>query len=175
MQEKASNVSTGQSSAFSGSFKRILVAVDGSESAGRAARVALGLAEKFKAQLIVLHALLPLTDYYRTSLASAPGSVSPPAMSQREIDAYRAYEKKLASDILTPIAADARKTGVDVKTVVPETTSSIVETIIQQADMEKVDLIVVGTRGLGGFKKMLLGSVSSGIVSHASGPVLIVR
>jgi len=51
----------------------------------------------------------------------------------------------------------------------------VVETIISHAAKEDVDLIVVGTRGLGGFKKMLMGSVSSGIISHADCPVLVVR
>ena len=40
---------------------------------------------------------------------------------------------------------------------------------------EKIDLIVMGTRGMGGFKKMLLGSVSSGVVTHAQCTVLVVR
>ncbi|HKM76807.1 MAG TPA: universal stress protein [Candidatus Bathyarchaeia archaeon] len=38
-----------------------------------------------------------------------------------------------------------------------------------------VDLIVVGTRGLGGFKKLVMGSVSTAIVNHASCSVLVVR
>ena len=69
----------------------------------------------------------------------------------------------------------AKKQGIHVKTEIPEAVSSVVETIINHATKESVDLIVVGTRGLGGFKKMLLGSVSSGIVSHAHCPVLVVR
>jgi len=48
-------------------FKKILVAVDGSESSNRAARVALGLAERLKAELIVLHAISPPTSYYRSN------------------------------------------------------------------------------------------------------------
>jgi len=51
----------------------------------------------------------------------------------------------------------------------------VVETIINHAAKEHVDLIIVGTRGLGGFKKMLIGSVSSGVISHANCPVLVVR
>jgi nucleotide-binding universal stress UspA family protein len=64
---------------------------------------------------------------------------------------------------------------VNVKTELPEGVSSVVETIINNADKEGADLIVVGTRGLDGFKKLLIGSVSSGVISHASCPVLIVR
>jgi len=43
------------------------------------------------------------------------------------------------------------------------------------AEKEKVDLIVVGTRGRSGFKKLLLGSVASGVVNYAHCPVLIVK
>ena len=53
---------------------------------------------------------------------------------------------------------------------------SIVEEIIEKAEHEKeVDLIVIGTRGLGGFKKMLLGSVSSGVITHSHCNTLVVR
>jgi nucleotide-binding universal stress UspA family protein len=53
--------------------------------------------------------------------------------------------------------------------------ASTVGAIVEFAEKEKVDLIVMGTRGLGGFKKLLLGSVSNGVVSHAPCSVLIVR
>ena len=49
------------------------------------------------------------------------------------------------------------------------------EVILNYAKEKGVDLIVMGTRGLGGFKKLLLGSVSNGVVSHAPCSVLIVR
>ncbi|HUK27112.1 MAG TPA: universal stress protein [Candidatus Acidoferrales bacterium] len=52
---------------------------------------------------------------------------------------------------------------------------SVVETILEQGDKSNVDLIVIGTRGLTGFKKLLVGSVSSGVISHAHCSVLIVR
>jgi nucleotide-binding universal stress UspA family protein len=47
--------------------------------------------------------------------------------------------------------------------------------ITNYADEKHVDLIVVGSRGMGGFKRMLLGSVSSGILNHAHCSVLVVR
>ncbi|HEX9612761.1 MAG TPA: universal stress protein [Candidatus Bathyarchaeia archaeon] len=155
-------------------FKKILVALDGSESSQRAAHAAVELGEKLKADLIVLHAISPPTSYYHSTIAS-PTGMSLPAPSQHEIDAYYAYARKVALGIVGETESKAKKQGVHVKTEIPEAVSSVVETIINHAVKENVDLIVVGTRGLGGFKKMLLGSVSSGIVSHAHCPVLVVR
>jgi nucleotide-binding universal stress UspA family protein len=146
-------------------FKKILVALDGSESSERAAQASLELAEKLKADLIVLHAISPPTSYYHSTIAS-PTGMSLPAPSQHEIDAYYAYARKVAMGIVGETESKAKKLGVHVKTEIPEAVSSV---------KENADLIVVGTRGLGGFKKMLLGSVSSGIVSHAHCPVLVVR
>src|SRR2546422_10388387 len=97
------------------------------------------------------------------------------APSQHEIAAYYAYARKAAMGIVGATESKAKKQGIQVKTEIPEAVSSVVETIINHATKENVDLIVVGTRGLGGFKKMLLGSVCSGIGSHAHGPVLVVR
>jgi len=53
--------------------------------------------------------------------------------------------------------------------------SSVVDAIVQFAEKEKVELIVVGTRGLSGLKKLILGSVSSGVVSQAPCSVLVVK
>ena len=155
-------------------FKKILVALDGSESSQRATQAALELAEKLKTELVVLHAISPPTSYYHTTIAS-PTGMSLPAPSQHEIDAYYAYARKVALGIVGETESKAKKQGIHVKTEIPEAVSSVVETIINNAAKENVDLIVVGTRGLGGFKKLLLGSVSSGIVSHAQCPVLVVR
>jgi len=155
-------------------FKKILVALDGSESSQKAAQAAVELAEKLKADLVVLHAISPPTTYYHSTIAS-PTGMSLPAPSQHEIDAYYAYAKKVAASIVGEVESKCKKLGIHVKTEVPEAVSSVVETILNHADKENVDLIVVGTRGLGGFKKLLLGSVSNGVVSHAHCPVLVVR
>lgn len=155
-------------------FKKILVAVDGSDSAKRAATVATGLADKLGTELVVLHASTPPAAYYGTAYPAISG-VSPPPLSQKEIDSYYTYTRRVASDIVDDVTGQAKKLGISVKAETPEGVSSVVETIINHADKNNVDLIVVGTRGLGGFKKLVMGSVSSGVVSHANCPVLIVR
>jgi len=69
----------------------------------------------------------------------------------------------------------AEKKGVKAKPHTSGTVGSVVQAITDYAASEKIDLIVMGTRGMGGFKKMLLGSVSSGVVTHAQCAVLVVR
>lgn len=52
---------------------------------------------------------------------------------------------------------------------------SPIKAIVGFAHYEEVDLIVVGTRGRSGIKKMLLGSIASGIVSYANCPVFMAK
>ncbi len=65
--------------------------------------------------------------------------------------------------------------GVKARWEVLPSAESIVGQIVDYADREKADLIAMGSRGLGGFKRMVIGSVSSGVVTHAKCPVLVVR
>ena len=149
-------------------FQRILVAVDGSEGSRRASEVAVDLAEKFNAQLYVLHAFRGYPEY----LTMFPSAPSP---SGEAIEAYEAYARKAALEVVGRTVSMAEKNGVKAKAKTSETVGSAVQAITDYAAAEKIDLIVMGTRGMGGFKKMLLGSVSSGVVTHAQCAVLVVR
>ena len=53
--------------------------------------------------------------------------------------------------------------------------ASAADSIVNYAESKKADLIVIGTKGRTGLKRLLLGSVASGVVTHASCPVLIAR
>ena len=126
-------------------FQRILVAFDGSESSGRASLVATEMAEKFKSELIVLHAISAANSRYPSSFVSA-GPVVPP-IPQKEIDAYYAYARRVLLGIVSETVAEAKKRGVTARTELPEGVSSVVETIVNHATKENVDLIVIGTGG----------------------------
>src|SRR5216683_1911808 len=124
-------------------FKKILVALDGSESSQKAAQAALELAERLKADLLALHAISPPTTYYHSTIAS-PTGMSLPAPSQHEIDAYYAYAKSVATSIVGEVESKGKKLGIHVKTEIPEAVSSVVETILNHAVKENVDLIAIG-------------------------------
>jgi nucleotide-binding universal stress UspA family protein len=149
-------------------FQRILVAVDGSDGSRKASEIAVDLAEKFNAQLYVLYSFRGYPEYM-TMFPSAP---SP---SGEAIEAYEAYARKAALEVVGRTVSMAEKKGVKAKPKTSETIGSVVQSITDYAVAEKIDLIVMGTRGMGGFKRMLLGSVSSGVVTHAHCPVLVVR
>jgi nucleotide-binding universal stress UspA family protein len=53
--------------------------------------------------------------------------------------------------------------------------ASAADSIVNYAESKKADLIVIGTKGRTGLKRLLLGSVASGVVTHASCPVLVTR
>lgn len=150
-------------------FARILVAVDGSENADRAVKVATDLAQRYSSELVVLH-VIARPSYANVSFF--PSVTPPPPTSYQE---YYEYAKKVAQGYVDKSVARARGRGVNVRWEIREAVPSTVQGITDFAETEMADLIVVGTRGLGGFKKLLIGSVSSGVVAHAHCPVLVVR
>jgi nucleotide-binding universal stress UspA family protein len=145
-------------------IRLILAPVDGSDSADKSARVALELAQKYHAKIVAL------------SIVSSPGfALTGPAGAPADLTDYYKEGTTSARKAIDSIMQLAKEAGVEARGEVLEPVSSTVGVIVEFAEKEQVDLIVMGTRGLGGFKKLLLGSVSSGVVSNAPCSVLIVR
>jgi nucleotide-binding universal stress UspA family protein len=84
--------------------------------------------------------------------------------------------KKEAQKWYDEVSAIAKKAGVvrlSAETILDA--FSVADAIITYAERSNVDLIVIGTKGRTGLKKFVLGSVASGVISHAKSPVLVVR
>lgn len=147
---------------------RILVPTDGSPNAIRALKVAISLAKKFNGTIVMLN-VIPTPGI----LLEAPIGVGIPSTG---IGQYYSQQEVAANNLLDSGLFMCKNQGVtSVETQVVRAGNSIVEEIIRAAKNEKINLIVIGTRGLGGFKKLILGSVSSGVVTHANCDVLVVR
>jgi len=140
-------------------FARILLATDGSPNAQQASEVAARIAKSFDSDVTVLSAI--------------------PSISATAAPLEGEYYSNLinrADDNVDQAASAFKKAGVAVsEKEVPQGRASIVETIVGYAAQEKTGLIVLGTRGLGGFKRAVLGSVSSGVAAHAPCATLVVR
>ena len=80
-------------------------------------------------------------------------------------------------NVLNKIKDKANKLNLNAKVdvvMVPRTSNPSIA-LVDYSEKNNVDLIIVGTRGITGFKKMLLGSVASGVVTYAHCPVLVIR
>jgi nucleotide-binding universal stress UspA family protein len=160
--EKTSTPSEGNTPIAVG-FKKVLIAFDGSGHAMKAFAVAEDLAKRYNAQLVVLNAV------------ELPFPYLVPRVAPADISAVRDSAMKGAKTKVDHLVLEARNEGIDAKGEVLDKGDSAVKVILEYSEEQGVDLIVAGTRGLGGFPKMLLGSVSSGLVSHAHCGVLVVR
>jgi nucleotide-binding universal stress UspA family protein len=145
----------------------IMVGTDGSESSIKAADYAIAIAKRHNAELIAVNVLTSDIGY----AYSSPGVESPP-LTIREIILLAEDEvKKWFNDI----KAKADKSGVRFRSEIIMAKKSAVSTMLDYAEEQEIDLIVVGTRGRSGIKKMLLGSIALGLVTHAACPVLVVK
>jgi nucleotide-binding universal stress UspA family protein len=141
---------------------RILFAGDGSEGADLAARAAADIARMTGAELHVL-TVGPGYPYYEL-----PDS---PLWFKEIVDAQRRDSRELLDDQVARIEA-AGATVADTHLREGDRKDSV---IVEVAEKAGADLMVVGSRGLGRLKRVLLGSVSSSVTKHANCPVLVVR
>ena len=153
-----------------GIIKKMLIAVDESEYREKIIRCGLALSKSLGADVTAVH----VVD--RSSLASASDLGG--LLGYYEGGNLEYYEEKLrkhAEDLLGEVGAFAKKEGVNIDTEVIMNASSAAEGIINYASRKNVDLVVIGTKGMTGAKKFLMGSVTSKVSSHAHCSVLAVR
>jgi nucleotide-binding universal stress UspA family protein len=138
-------------------FTKILVAFDGSDHARKAAAMARELANTMQADVWMVVAYDPLPSYLgKPNMQTAIDSRLNQAEAQME-DAIHEIGKisgKLTKEIIEGPASDA---------------------ILNVAEVRDIDLIIMGTRGLGSLKGLLIGSTSQKVLSHAQCPVLLAR
>ena len=139
-------------------FQRILVPTDGSEHALRAARVAGGLAKEQGATLILLTVIgIPQSLVMATGLSD---------------NVIQEYVDESSGEALGPALAAMKELSVNAEVRIEM--GSAAEVILDEAADLGADLVVMGKRGVGELKGLLLGSVSSRVAHHLAVPIMLV-
>lgn len=150
-----------------GRFRRILVAVDGSDSADKAIDWAIYLARPAEAKITAVIVLPPKHPIHGTTL---------PAVNPRSAQLWSDLiqeEEVAAHSILEDARERCRRAGVQVDARLER--GPIVKTIARTAQDRDCDLVVVGSHGRRGLERLLLGSVAEGVRDHVHTSVLIAR
>ncbi len=140
-------------------IKTILVAVDGSKHSDKAVRYACAIAPPLGAEVILLHVvpmLVSATPYHDT-------------VSDQPFLALQ----KVGEDILSKAKALAASLNCPVTDLIAQ--GDPANTIIRVAEEKGADIIVMGSRGVSGFKRLFVGSISDKVANQAPCPVMIVR
>ena len=153
-------------------YKRILVAIDGSDTSDLALREAIGLAKDQNAMLRLVHVVDGTPPAYIATDASSAVALHFPLAE------YKKTLQEAGENLLRARATAARETGVSVDTKLITVTmlgERIYEAIEEQSKQWPANLIVVGTEGRRGFQRLMIGSVAEGLVRISTKPVLLVR
>ena len=142
-------------------FQKILIGYDGSEASKKALQKAIELAKLTNGELHIVGVVRPFEF-------AAVDFILP-----EEIEEYEKEEVSKEEKYLREALDIARGEGVDAITKVLE--GEPAEELMDYADNNGCDLIVVGHRGVGGFKRMILGSTASNLVKYAKQSVLVVK
>jgi nucleotide-binding universal stress UspA family protein len=138
-------------------FNLIIVALDGSEHSLKALDYAREMAEKHGSKLILLHAYRPTSDL-------------------REVEGYKdlvAKRKKAGEEIIEDACRRLGPVPFELEKDLLEGPAA--NAIVSAVAARGADLVVMGTRGMGAFKGLLFGTVSTKVTHHAPCPVLVVR
>ena len=147
------------------SYKRILVPVDGSATSKAGLREAIALAKGQGASLLLVH----VADQHYIALMGMESSAA-------GISEMMEGVKRAGRGILKSAQAAADKAGVKANSVLLETlTGPAADLIVKQAKKSGADLIVLGTHGRRGVRRLLMGSDAEQVVRNAPVPVMLVR
>lgn len=144
-------------------FKKILVPVDGSETAWRALNNALEIGKKFESEILVVNVIQP---YNNAALLAVPLDHATINQGNSELEKVGDKVLELAKEM---VGSYPYKVEYDMEVGHPS------ERIIALSKKVEADAIVLGSRGLSGIAEFFLGSVSSKVSQYATVPVLIVK
>jgi nucleotide-binding universal stress UspA family protein len=153
-------------------LSRILLPMDGSDSSMKAAGYAIAMARKKgdnnNAKLITLYVIhSEIKHVYSTYYGGSVNQIS--------IEGIIEDTKRQAQAWFDKVQEEADENNVKLRREIIVNSRSIVGAVVDYAEHEGVDLIVIGSRGLSGFKKLLLGSTASGVITYAHCPVLVIK
>ena len=151
-------------------ISKILVATDGSYSAMEAAKQAVKLAKKCNAELFALTIINTQPWFHSSTLYGWASLETMEKVHENDINQAQTW--------LDQIKETAKDYGVRLQTkilLVPYTQSSTAGKIINYAEENHIDLIVIGTRGYSGIRRMLLGSVALAVLTYSHCAVLVIK
>ena len=148
---------------------KILVCVDGSDKSLEAADYSISIAQNSRAQLVILN-IIETEPWLYGEKAYEWGS-------PEKVDEAYANKKVEIQKILDQIKKNAEAVGIQSNSeiLLAPRTQGAVKAILEYVEQQHIDLLVVGTRGNTGIKKMLLGSVANGLLTLANCPVMVIK
>lgn len=140
-------------------MKMILVPVDGSDSSIRAVKEAVALAELYHGSITLLHVF---------NMRLASNAFSPETTMKMQTELIE-HSNKVLEEVKRYCA------GLYDRVTIVSMEGNQAETIIEYADKNDIDMVVMGSHGMGGFKQFILGSVTAKVVNTISQPILLIR
>ena len=137
-------------------FKRVLIGFDGSSQSEKATEIGLSLAQSLDSRVLLF------------AVARPPEPATMVELSAMLDDAREHFQEKFRK-----VAQRAKDLEVELETDI--VVGHPVEQIVHRAEADRVDLIVLGRRGMSRFEKMIVGSTSEKVLRYAHCPVMVVR
>ena len=144
-------------------YRNILIATDGSELAKKAELHGIGLARAVGARITAVTVTIPYTAYMTSEVAVAI-----------DTSVFEERTATMAKNRLDAIADHADKSGVTCTTIRAQT-DPIYKGIVDTAEAQQCDLIVMASHGRRGLAGLILGSETTKVLTHSKSPVLVVR
>ena len=146
-------------------FQKILVPVDGSDTAWKALKTAAALASRFQGEIRVFTVMEP---YNSLSLFQI-------TLDQNLLDRSNREMKKASLAVLDTAKEKLTEYGFHGKVSYEDGEGNPAELILEKSREDGCDSVVIGSRGLSGITEFLLGSVSSKVSQYAKVPVMVVK